>query len=82
MLGYDLGGDHPLYPLRWELTWLLAHTLGVLDGYDVLEPQPADIDTLATMHTLGYIDAVRRASRPGFPLSVGHGLGTGRQPDL
>jgi hypothetical protein len=21
MLGYDLGGKHPLHPLRWELTW-------------------------------------------------------------
>ena len=81
MLGYDPGGDqHPLHPLRWELTWLLAHTLGVLDGYDVLAPEPADVDTLATVHTLGYIDAVRRASRPGFAFSVGHGLGTVDNP--
>ena len=33
------------------------------------------------MHTLGYIDAVRRAaSRPGFAFSVGHGLGTVDDP--
>ena len=29
MLGYDLGGDHPLHPLRWELTWALAGELGL-----------------------------------------------------
>ena len=33
MLGYDLGGDHPMHPLRWELTWALASQFGVLDGY-------------------------------------------------
>ena len=32
------------------------------------------------VHTLGYIDAVRRASRVGFPFSVGHGLGTPDDP--
>ncbi len=32
------------------------------------------------VHTLGYIDAVRRASRPGFAFSVGHGLGTADTP--
>jgi len=80
MLGYDLGENHPMHPLRWELTWLLAETLGVLEGFDVLTPEPADVDTLALVHTMGYIDAVRRASRPGFPFSVGHGLGTADTP--
>ena len=46
MLGYDLGGNHPLHPLRWELTWALAGELGVLDGYQVLAPDPADDETL------------------------------------
>jgi acetoin utilization protein AcuC len=76
MLGYDFGGKHPLHPLRWELTWLLAGTLGVIDGFHVLSPEPADVATLGLVHTLGYIDAVRRASRPGF----GHGLGTPDNP--
>src|SRR5664280_587606 len=42
MLGYDLGGKHPMHPLRWELTWLLAGTLGVIDGQtgEVTEPAP------------------------------------------
>jgi acetoin utilization protein AcuC len=80
MLGYDLGGDHPLHPLRWELTWLLAGTLGVLDHYQVSAPGPADDLTLGMVHTPGYIDAVRRASKKGFAFSVGHGLGTSDNP--
>ena len=32
------------------------------------------------VHTLSYIDAVRRASATGFPFSVGHGLGTADDP--
>ena len=80
MLGFDLGGNHPLHPLRWELTWLLAQTLCVVDYFDILEPEPADVDTLGLVHTLAYIDAVRRASRPGFRFSVGHGLGTADNP--
>ncbi len=80
MLGYDFGGHHPLHPLRWELTWLLSRTLGVIDGFEVFAPGPADAQTLGLVHTAGYIDAVRRASRPGFPFSVGHGLGTPDNP--
>ncbi len=80
MLGYDLGGHHPLHPLRWELTWLLAGTLGVLDGFEVFAPGPADDQTLGLVHTAGYVDAVRRASVPGFSLPVGHGLGTSDDP--
>jgi len=80
MLGYDFGGHHPLHPLRWELTWLLSRTLGVIDGFEVFAPGPADAQTLGLVHSAGYIDAVRRASRPGFPFSVGHGLGTPDNP--
>jgi len=38
------------------------------------------VATLGLVHTLGYIDAVRRASLTGFPFSVGHGLGTVDDP--
>src|SRR5664279_825570 len=81
MLGYHHpGGDHPMDPLRWALTWLLAGTMGVIDAFQVFTPGPADAETLGMVHTLGYVDAVRRASRPGFPFSVGHGLGTQDDP--
>ena len=69
MLGYDLGGDHPLHPLRWELTWALAGDLGVLDAYQVLDARtPPTTRPSARIHTPAYIAAVReaseRASRP------------------
>ena len=34
MLCLDLGRNHPLHPLRWELTWLLAETLDIIDDFD------------------------------------------------
>ena len=81
MLGYDFGGHHPMRPLRWEMTWLLAGSLGVLDGFEVFAPGPADDQTLGLVHTSGYIDAVRRASGPDAAFfSVGHGLGTPDHP--
>ncbi|MCU1655467.1 MAG: Deacetylase superfamily, partial [Pseudonocardiales bacterium] len=39
-LAYDFG-DHPLNPIRLDLTIRLAGELGVLDGLDVLAPEPA-----------------------------------------
>jgi acetoin utilization protein AcuC len=79
MLGYDLGGHHPLHPLRWELTWALAGELGVLDHYQVLAPEQADEQALGRIHTPGYIAAVKEASEE-FPGAVGHGLGTADNP--
>src|SRR5664279_1794117 len=81
MFGYHHpGGEHPMDPLRWALTWVLAGTLGVLDAFEVFTPGPADAETLGMVHTASYIDAVRRASATGFPFSVGHGLGTPDDP--
>jgi acetoin utilization protein AcuC len=80
MLRYDLGAAHPLHPLRWELTWLLADSLGVTRGLDITAPRPADDDELAMIHTAEYIDAVKRASVPEVVGSVGHGLGTTDNP--
>jgi len=81
MLGYDLGGDHPLHPLRWELTWALAQSLGVTADYRVVTAEVADDETLARVHTPGYIDAVRRASASDGHLGAfGHGLGTPDNP--
>lgn len=84
MLRYDLGGHHPLHPLRWELTWSLADRLHVLDAYDIRRPTTASDDALALIHTTAYIDTVRRASNPGGegrPLGYfGHGLGPPDNP--
>jgi acetoin utilization protein AcuC len=75
-LGYDLGGRHPLNPIRLDLTIRLARSLGVLDGVSPLAPVPATDDELRTVHSDDYLTAVKRASR-GY---VGHGLGTSDNP--
>jgi acetoin utilization protein AcuC len=76
LLGYDLGGRHPLNPIRLDLTIRLARSLGVLDGVQPLAPVPATDDELHTVHSRDYLAAVKRAPR-GY---VGHGLGTPDNP--
>jgi acetoin utilization protein AcuC len=78
LLGYDLGGDHPLHPIRLELTIRLAAALGVLDGVDLLVPEEASEPEIERIHDAGYVNAVREAPMSGF--DVGHGLGTPDNP--
>ncbi|MGQ0773831.1 MAG: acetoin utilization protein AcuC [Pseudonocardiales bacterium] len=75
-LGYDLGGRHPLNPIRLDLTIRLARCLGVLDDVPLLTPIPATDEELHTVHSDDYIAAVKKASR-GY---VGYGLGTADNP--
>ncbi|SNT33206.1 acetoin utilization protein AcuC [Asanoa hainanensis] len=79
LLGYDLG-DHPLNPVRVELTMALARELGVLDraGVKVVKPTPADDAALARVHRADYIDAVKVA--PHDPFFRGYGFGTPDNP--
>src|SRR3954447_25827407 len=78
LLGYDLGGDHPFNPVRLELTIALASQLGVLDGVELLRPEPASDEDIKRVHDVSYIDAVREAPMVGW--DVGHGLGTPDNP--
>jgi acetoin utilization protein AcuC len=79
LLAYNLG-DHPLDPVRIELTMALARELGVLDrpGVRVVPPSPADAAALTLVHRPEYLDAVRAA--PEDPYFAGHGLGTSDNP--
>ncbi len=79
LLGYTMGGDHPLHPVRLDLTMRLADGLGVLSGdrIRVLAPTLAGPDLLTLVHDPAYLEAVRRA--PHDP-DVGHGLGTADNP--
>ncbi|WP_431918329.1 acetoin utilization protein AcuC [Micromonospora wenchangensis] len=79
LLDYDMG-EHPLDPVRVELTVALARELGVLDrpGVRLVAPEPADDATLTRVHRPDYLDAVRAAPRD--PLFVGYGLGTSDNP--
>ncbi|GAA4466900.1 acetoin utilization protein AcuC [Phytohabitans houttuyneae] len=79
LLAYDMG-DHPLDPVRVELTIALARELGVLDrpGVRVVAPKPADDAALTRVHRADYIDAVRAA--PDDPFFSGWGLNTPDNP--
>ncbi len=76
-LSYDFG-DHPLNPIRLDLTIRLARELGVLERLDVTAPEPASEQQLLTVHDARYVDAVREASVN--PLFEGFGLGTTDDP--
>ncbi|KQS71321.1 acetoin utilization protein AcuC [Modestobacter sp. Leaf380] len=80
LLGYTMGGDHPMHPVRLDLTMRLADTLGVLsnDRIQVVKPEAAGADLLTLVHDQAYLDAVERA--PSDPQGVGHGLGTADNP--
>ena len=63
VLDYDLGGNHPLHPIRLDLTMRLARSLGVLDGITMIPPQQAGDDELERVHLPEYLKAVRRSSQ-------------------
>ncbi len=84
-LGYDFGPDHPMSPLRLELTERLVRDLGLLGhaGVQVVGADPAPDEVLATVHTHRYLDAVKAASGKGSELdgrTVRAGLGTDDVP--
>jgi acetoin utilization protein AcuC len=77
LAGYDFGPEHPLAPVRVELTIALARAFGVLDasGVRVAAPEPATLAELEFVHDPRYIAAVQRgAADPAF------GLGTADDP--
>ncbi|MFG2036950.1 acetoin utilization protein AcuC [Dactylosporangium sp. NPDC048998] len=79
LLRYDMG-DHPLDPVRVELTMALARGLGVLDrpGVVLERAEPATDEMLATVHDRDYIAVVKAAST-GRRISI-MGLGTTDNP--
>jgi len=79
LLGYDLGGSHPLHPIRLDLTIRLARELGVLDGVQPLAPTVAPDEELLRVHDAGYLAAVRAAPLSGED-DLSHGLGTPDNP--
>jgi acetoin utilization protein AcuC len=87
---YDFGRDHPLAPVRVELTHALLATSGLTAAPNVVQPVPApfDVDELRQVHTVGYVDAVRSLSdallhergRPDMTGAAAFGLGEGDTP--
>lgn len=78
LLGYDMGDEHPLNPVRLQLTVRLATSLGVLDGVTARKPEPASDELIERIHDSGYVAAVRAAPESAF--DVGHGLNTPDNP--
>jgi acetoin utilization protein AcuC len=77
-LRYHLGDDHPLDPVRLDLTMRLATGLGVLEGVEPVVPAVAPDEEVARIHVPAYLAAVKAAPVAGF--GVGHGLGTVDNP--
>jgi acetoin utilization protein AcuC len=76
-LAYDFG-NHPMAPVRLELTVGLSRGLGVLDQLEVVSPTRATDDELLKVHSPEYLAAVKAASTD--PSYTGFGLGTDDNP--
>jgi acetoin utilization protein AcuC len=74
LLGYDMG-EHPLDPVRVELTMALAREMGIFarPGVEVVKPEPADDELLHLVHTPAYVTAVKAQAH-------GYGLHTPDNP--
>jgi acetoin utilization protein AcuC len=77
-LTYRLSPEHPLNPVRIDLTMRLAGELGVLEGVALLEPEHASEAEVQRVHVRSYLDAVRAAPEKGD--DPAHGLGTDDNP--
>ncbi len=83
LTSYDLGPEHPLRPVRLELTIALARELGILDrpGVSILVPTAADDQLLGLVHDRDYIGAVKAAPDELIGrLAARYGLGTPDNP--
>ncbi|MFN2320037.1 MAG: acetoin utilization protein AcuC [Dermatophilaceae bacterium] len=79
---YDFGEGHPMSPIRLELTARLCEAFGLFDlpGVEVVSPEIASDDLLATVHDREYIAAVRAASLDPREADQRRGIGTDDDP--
>jgi len=84
LTAYDFGPDHPMSPVRVDLTVLLARELGLVGGPDsplaTVVASPATADQLATVHDPALIEAVARMGAAPGPGEEARGLGTEDNP--
>src|SRR6187455_352887 len=80
--GYDFGAEHPMNPLRLDLTARLCTAFGLFDGPDVEVVNPAvpPDEVLLTVHDAEYVAAVRHASVEPQDADQARGLGTEDDP--
>lgn len=74
--GYDFGPDHPMDPVRLELTRKLVDAFGLDRQVTVVAAKPAGDSTLRLVHRQDYIDAVKAASADPGAADGSYGLGT------
>jgi acetoin utilization protein AcuC len=83
---YDFGPEHPMAPLRVDLTVRLARELGVLSGEGlvgglstVAAPMASD-ELVATVHDPAFIECVQRLGKDPYQVVEERGLGTADNP--
>lgn len=79
---YDFGPDHPMSPVRLDLTARLCGAFGLFDGpeVEVMNPPMPDDALLLTVHEPEYVAAVRHASAQPRDADESRGLGTEDDP--
>lgn len=79
---YNFGAEHPMAPLRLDLTARLCEDFGLFERADVeiVSPQVASDDLLATVHDRDYIRAVKQASIDPARADERRGIGTEDDP--
>jgi acetoin utilization protein AcuC len=83
MVAYDFGPQHPLAPVRVELTVALIRELGLVGTAGAAEvlPGPFDETELLRLHRPEFVAAIRRASAdPSLYALPEAGLGPGDNP--
>jgi acetoin utilization protein AcuC len=55
-LSHRFTPDHPLDPVRLDLTMRMAREFGVLEGVELLEPEPAPDAELERVHVPSYLE--------------------------
>ncbi|MCE5288069.1 MAG: acetoin utilization protein AcuC [Nocardiaceae bacterium] len=80
-LEYAWTPEHPMNPVRLDLTMRLASALKVLDGVELLDPDPASDQDLLRIHSPAYIEMVKHApAQPGSRATAMFGLGNDDNP--
>ena len=78
---YNFGPDHPMAPIRVDLTMRLAQDLGVLGArLRVVGAHRATEDLLATGHEPALIEAVTKVGTTSGYVDLARGLGTDDNP--
>lgn len=82
LLGYNMGPQHPLRPVRLRMTYDLLESYGVFgSGVEVVSPEMADWEEVAEVHSRDYLEMLNRLEE-GEPVRgmQRYGFGGGDNP--